>query len=163
MHKSLVILGLLVLLGLLPAAGNGAIYKWVDANGVVTFKDTPPPAGVEARTVHPDTSLVGDGGAGRAAVDRYRSNAAKAARTRAMPRVEIYMAPWCPTCKRAIAYLNSRGVSYTQYDIDQDRAANARLGDKYHQQAIPFTIIGDEKILGFSAQWFDAALGLAGR
>jgi glutaredoxin len=160
--RELVILCTAIILGLVPAAGQAAVYKWVDENGVVTFKDTPPPTGVKSDIVTPDNSLVGDSGANGAGIGKPGGKGKTFAGVKTFPGVEIFMAEWCPSCKAAIKFLNSKGVRYKKYDVDKDRDANVRLTEKYHQKSIPFTIIGDEKILGFNRQRFESALGLDG-
>ncbi|PLY12311.1 MAG: hypothetical protein C0624_01015 [Desulfuromonas sp.] len=50
---------LLLLLLSLPLQAQAAIYKWVDANGVVTFKDTPPPQGVRSERIETNPSFDG--------------------------------------------------------------------------------------------------------
>lgn len=55
----------LLLLGVLFAVGAGAsaqLYRWVDKDGKVRYTDTPPPAGVKARTLRAPAS-AGSGAA----------------------------------------------------------------------------------------------------
>lgn len=145
---SMLILILIVLS--LPGQCLATLYRWVDAQGVITIRDTPPPPGVKAQ-VFPSSDS--------ADAKRSADDAAKA-RSRSMPKVEIYMTEWCPTCKHAINYLNSLGIEYTKYDIDKDPKANERFHSFYRQTGVPFTLIGEERILGFSKSRFDAALGI---
>ena len=133
---------------LLPAQGMSTLYRWIDKDGVVTIKDTPPPAGVEGQVFNSQGSSA-----------TYREkNGAGAEKSQEYPKVEIYMTEWCPTCKKAIKYLDAQGIDYIKYDIDNDTAAHTRFSEEYHQNAIPYTIIGDVKILGFSKERFDSAL-----
>ena len=34
--------------------------------------------------------------------------------------VELYITSWCPYCKKAIEYFESRGIKYKAYDIEKD-------------------------------------------
>lgn len=150
MKNTLTILMLAISTFLLPAQGMSTLYRWIDKDGVVTIKDTPPPAGVKAQVFNSQGSSA-----------NYREkNGAGAERSQEQPKVEIYMTEWCPTCKKAIKYLDAQGIDYIKYDIDNDTAAHTRFSEEYHQNAIPYTIIGDVKILGFSKERFDSALGI---
>lgn len=159
MGKILLALAWLSIALSLPAPSAAAVYKWVDGNGVVTFKDSPPPAGVKAEIVVPQGAVSGAAADGNAGVETATA-AAPNTKAPAFPPVEIYMTQWCPACKQAIAYLDALGVPYTKYDVDADRAAAERLSGVYYQRSIPFTVIGAEQLRGFSRQKFDAALGV---
>jgi len=158
----------LSLLLAIPPASDAAIYKWVDANGVVTFRDTPPPEGVKAEVKHvpyvPITSSTESTAPAPASTPATRpapqAAPAKAVEPRSYPSVEIYSTEWCPACKAAIAYLEKRGVPYTKYDIEKDSEARRRLIEYTGRTSIPYTIIGTEKFLGFTRSGFDAALGI---
>ena len=41
--------------------------------------------------------------------------------------VVLYCTPWCPSCRRARAYLQTRGIEYVEIDISRDRAAAQRV------------------------------------
>jgi glutaredoxin len=157
MKKTLIALFLALSVLAVPNQGISEIYKWVDENGVVTFKDTPPPTGVKASIFVTNDTLLGDS-TQKGFNDKINQTTQNTVKS--YPNVEIYSSKWCPTCKMAINYLNSKSIKYTKYDIDEDKAANERLESKYHQNSIPFTIIGNVKILGFSRQRFDSALGI---
>ena len=162
--KPSVLLILLAMALTLPVSGQAEIYKWIDAKGVVTFKDTPPPEGIKAEVINvrsaPISSNTENGSTPNAPKVETKTAPAAAVAPRNYPRVEIYATSWCPSCKAAINYLDTQGVPYTHYDIERDSAADRRLTELYHQKSIPFTIIGKEQILGFSRKKFDAALGI---
>lgn len=74
-------------------------------------------------------------------------------------QVDIYVTSWCPYCKRAIAYLNAKGVKYNEYDIENDSNAAARkkaLAPNYN--GIPLAVIYGKTIMGFSEAKYAAAL-----
>ena len=37
-----------------------------------------------------------------------------------MDQITVYGAPWCPDCRRSMAFLQERRVPFTWVDIDQD-------------------------------------------
>jgi glutaredoxin len=41
--------------------------------------------------------------------------------------VIMYCTPWCPSCRRARAFLAENGIAYTEIDISKDRAAAAKV------------------------------------
>ena len=43
------------------------------------------------------------------------------------PTVTLYSAPWCGYCRIAKRFLDEQGVSYTEINIDEDKAAAQRV------------------------------------
>jgi glutaredoxin len=41
--------------------------------------------------------------------------------------VILYCTPWCPSCRRARAFFNERGIPFHEYDITKDRVAAGRV------------------------------------
>ncbi len=134
-------------------AADAAIYKWVDKNGVVSFQDTPPPAGVDARVVTPSDTRLGDAGSVSVPKLVHRQGVS-------YPKVELYVTSWCPSCKRAQAYLRSKNIPFTAYDVEKDRDAYRRRMQLDSRNGVPLAVIGSSKLLGFSAAAYDRALGL---
>lgn len=155
MKKLLVIV---ILLSTASLAG-AELYRWEDENGVVTFKDTPPPPSKKSKKV----KVYNDGDFAPAPVPpspRSNGPARPSARTsppasapqkaRFSGTVEIYVTEWCGYCKQAIAYMNSKGIPFVAYDIEKDSAARQRhkeLGGR----GVPLIVIGSRKLSGFSA------------
>ncbi len=58
-------------------------------------------------------------------------------------------------------YLSRKGIAFTERNISEDRdALKSLLGMGY--RTTPLTVIGDERIVGYSAAKIDAALAAAG-
>ena len=74
------------------------------------------------------------------------------------PPVELYVTSWCPYCKKAAAYFQSKGVAFTAYDIEKDNNALQRF-QKYHAQGVPLAVIGGKPIAGYATEEYDKALG----
>ncbi len=72
--------------------------------------------------------------------------------------VVLYAAEWCGYCKKAKAYLGSKGISYREIDIDTDygKGAFAQAGG----QNIPLLFAKGERILGFSESAYDSIFNL---
>jgi len=148
---------------LLAVSVAGAeMYRWVDDNGAVTFKDTPPPPSKKKKkvTVYRDGDFAPAPSPQPAPAQRVSQGAAapapRAASRPAPPQpvaftgtVELYVTSWCGYCKQAQSYLQSRGVPYVAYDIEKDSAARQRhkeLGG----HGVPLIIIGSNRMNGFS-------------
>ena len=67
----------------------------------------------------------------------------------AISEVVIYTAPWCGWCRKALAWLDERGVQYVNKDIERDPRNREELIEKTGRTAIPVVEIGDALIRGF--------------
>jgi glutaredoxin-like YruB-family protein len=137
------------------------MYQWVDENGAVTFKDTPPPASAKGRKVkvykdsdfdpappvQPAPTAPGSRKAAVAAVSQ--ESAPK--KERFSGTVEIYVTAWCGYCKQAQRYMTGRGIPFVAYDIEKDSAARQRHKD-LGGRGVPLIIIGSNRMSGFSAE-----------
>jgi len=148
---------LLILLTCPLYSAQAEVYKWVDANGTVTFRDTPPPAGVQAAKVEAAPLNV---------VDTPESSKVELIETTPRPRriradVELYTTRWCGYCRKARAYLDEHGVSYREYDIEKDQeAARRKFQISGGYRGIPFAVINGRKIYGFDQAGYAEALGI---
>lgn len=76
----------------------------------------------------------------------------------ATPQVTVYSATWCAFCHAAKEYLGKKGVTYTEKDIDSDKAVAQEAVDKSGQMGIPVIDINGTIIVGFDRPRIDAAL-----
>lgn len=140
------LLAVLVLSLALPAASLAALYTWVDAQGVKHIDSGPPPKG--ARVLNIDGEPVaGSSAVGGEAERRY-------------PKVDLYLTDWCPSCKRAKAYLQANRIPFTEYDVDRNATAEKRWRQLNPAHTIPTAVIGGTKIVGFNQAAYETALGL---
>lgn len=64
-------------------------------------------------------------------------------------KVEIYTWRTCPFCVRAKALLDKKGVAYTEYSIDGDEVARAKMAQRsYGRRSLPQIFINDQHIGG---------------
>ncbi len=75
----------------------------------------------------------------------------------------MYSTAWCGVCKRAREYFREAGISFTERDVDEDATARAEYLRLNPRGSVPTIKIGDEVIVGFSAQAVDRALDAAVR
>jgi glutaredoxin 3 len=63
--------------------------------------------------------------------------------------VEIYTWSSCPFCIRAKALLNKKGVEFTEYCIDGDERARAKMAERSHgKRSLPQIFINDHHVGG---------------
>lgn len=77
--------------------------------------------------------------------------------------VIVYTTTTCPYCASVKQYLESRGVAYTERNVERDAAAAAEMVRLSRQQGVPVTRIGDAIIVGFDRPRLDEALARAQR
>ncbi|MCZ8189096.1 MAG: glutaredoxin 3 [Microcystis sp. LE19-338.1B] len=64
-------------------------------------------------------------------------------------KVEIYTWSSCPFCIRAKALLKKKGVEFTEYCIDGDEQARAKMSDRANgSTSVPQIFINDQHIGG---------------
>lgn len=71
--------------------------------------------------------------------------------------VVIFTAPWCGYCDQARALLERRQVEFHEIDIEGSTRAHRRFRE-VGGRGVPLAFIGDERIAGFSASAYEAAL-----
>ena len=152
---------ILIITGLATAE----IYKWVDEDGVLHISDVPPenvvPNGrvksmapsksgpdVDPHSTRKKATLT------QKLLDRFL----RKSRNRTSPKVELYTTSWCYYCKEARNFFRSRGIPFTEYDIERDKSAAARKKQLDKRNMVPFAVINGQKISGFSAADYKRAL-----
>ncbi|MFW5749586.1 MAG: glutaredoxin 3, partial [Halanaerobium sp.] len=63
-------------------------------------------------------------------------------------KIEVYSKDWCPYCKKAKAFLKSKGLKFTEIDInegDNYEVMQERTGNK----TVPQIIINDQSLGGY--------------
>ncbi|MFM5887984.1 MAG: glutaredoxin 3 [Dolichospermum sp.] len=64
-------------------------------------------------------------------------------------KVEIYTWSTCPFCLRAKSLLNKKGVNFTEYSIDGDEDARAKMSQRANgRRSLPQIFINDNHIGG---------------
>jgi mycoredoxin len=73
------------------------------------------------------------------------------------PKVTVYGTQWCPACKTAREYLNSKGVAYRDVDVEHSSEGAAEF-EQRGGGGVPMIVINDQQATGFSSAWVDAHL-----
>jgi len=61
----------------------------------------------------------------------------------------MYATGWCPYCQRARALLQSKGVAFTEIDIEAVEGAREEMRARSGRTSVPQIFIGDRHIGGF--------------
>lgn len=77
----------------------------------------------------------------------------------AAQRVVLFSASWCGACQRAKRFLDERGVSYRERDIDTDATARDEVQRVLGRVAIPLLDVDGRYISGFRPDVYQRALG----
>jgi glutaredoxin-like YruB-family protein len=159
-----IMLAVITLLLAFSLAG-AEMYQWVDDNGSVTFKDSPPPASRKQKKVkvYSDSDFDPAPPQPVPATRSDRRAAKPAAQTmtsqneRFTGTVEIYVTEWCGYCKKAQKYMKDKGIPFVVYDIEKDSAAMQRHKE-FGGRGVPLIVIGTKKMSGFSPESFERFL-----
>ncbi len=150
MKTRVICLGLAAMLVCMPGSMAGTIYKWKDANGRVHIGDQPPdPSSAQQISVRVNTY--------KSSAVEGRENAHKSARE----KVVIYTTSRCGYCKKAKAWFRSRGVAFTEYDVENSNKGQ-RDYKKLGGSGVPIILVGEQRLNGFSEGRLGAALRKAG-
>src|SRR6478672_8139301 len=76
------------------------------------------------------------------------------------PAVVIYTSDDCHWCGKAKQYLTTRGVAYTEKNVEQDAAAAADAQRLSGQRGTPVITVGERVIVGFQRRALDTLLAL---
>lgn len=63
--------------------------------------------------------------------------------------IKIYSTPTCPYCKLAKQYFSSKGLSYEDFDVSQDKNALNEMVKISGQMGVPTILINGQIIVGF--------------
>lgn len=140
---------LAVLIAAMPAQA-AQLYRWVDAQGRVEWRDTPPPANakkVEKRTI------------GGSVIETSTLPYSVQQAVRNFP-VTLYISNCGEGCDKARAHLVRRGVPFTQKNPQDDVEAYKKLTNGGME--VPLLFVGNERLRGYETGAWDTALDTAG-
>jgi glutaredoxin len=135
----------------LPALGQG-VYRIVGPDGRVTYSDQPPPANTQARPV--------TGAGAPAAASQTAALPFALRQTSSRYPVTLYTSAECNPCRSGIAYLERRGIPFTERTVETnaDIQALQRLSG---ETTLPLLTVGSQQLRGFAEsdwkQYLDAA------
>ena len=157
MQKIILLMFVCLVVAIVTGSASADIYRYVDTDGNVHYTDVQP---ADASSEQIDVKPINATDEGRTASADTSTAAADANLTAAAkyPKVELFVTSWCGYCKRAEAYLRKKGVPFTVYDIEKDLQAARRKDSLASRKGVPFALIGDQRLVGFSELYYERAL-----
>ena len=145
----------IVLAALALSAPAFAQFKWIGADGAVTYGDRPPPG----------ARLLGQPAAAAPAVARAGNGAALPYELRTAAQrhpVVLYLAVDCQPCEQAREHLSRRGIPHEAREVRTQRDADAFRKLGFQALSFPAVSIGSERLTGYEASSWDRSLDAAG-
>jgi len=154
---------LLMLVGAVRGAdapSQTTLYKSVGPDGRIVYGDRPPADGRSAQTLKfenlPSSPLS-------PATLAYLEQLKKGGATPQVappPSAELvlFTASWCGYCRKAKAYLATKGMPYKEIDIESNTGA-ASFAQAGGQRGVPLLVRNGQRVQGFSVAAYDALLG----
>lgn len=136
-----------VLIMVFAGASFGEFYTWEDEHGIAHITDFPPPAHMKGQNVqrHSEGDLDDNS-------EQYLPQKGKT------PVIELYTKNDCPDCEKAKEYLRTKGLVFTEYNMDEDKTAALRRKDIDDMDDVPFAIINRIQVYGFTEAIYNRAL-----
>jgi len=72
--------------------------------------------------------------------------------------VTIYTTPSCPYCNAAKDYFDENDISYTDYDVSENRKKAKEMIEKSGQRGTPVIDIDGEIVVGFNEEKLQSLL-----
>jgi glutaredoxin len=141
-----------VLVALAASSANAQLYKWVDANGKVSYSDTPPPP--TAKRLDTKVSATSSG----ANVSNLPEDLAAA--TSKNP-VTLYSSANCRPCSDGRTLLKTAGIPFAEKTVNTNEDID-KLKQVSGDTTLPALTIGGKKLTGFNSDEWRTALTSAG-
>lgn len=133
------------------SAGAAQLYQWKDAQGRTVYSDQPPPPSIKNAQQKAFKGNV---------IEIGESYDAKTAREK--HPVTLYASACGIPCDQARQLLTQRGVPFSGKDPQASPEAQAELKKLTGRLSVPVLVVGSERIDGFEAGQWQAALDRAG-
>lgn len=156
-----IFLSIILMLLVFSGFAQADFYKWEDEAGNLHITDYPPPSDAKKMKVHKASPHPGiDAPTSPQTADKQTvvSPPSSVVDSRTSHEVILYTTSWCPYCKKAKAFFESRGIPYTEYDIEKDKDAAERKKQLSGGGGVPFAIVNGEHISGYSPSAYEEAL-----
>ena len=156
------VISIFLILSICTGYAQADFYKWEDDDGNLHITDYPPPAKSAKKVKIHETDSNADMSLPPPArgtdLSPGVSGSAERQKPKAAHEVILYTTSWCPYCRKAKAFFDARGITYTEYDVEKDGEAARRKKELGSTGGVPFAIVNGERISGFSPSQYEAAL-----
>jgi glutaredoxin len=149
---------LLALALYLASTAAAEIYKWVDDKGEMHISDSPPPTAKPAGKIEVYKDTQEDSPGTPPPPVKNKGDSRPSLERKKKADVVLYTTSWCQYCRKARDYFRSRGIDFTEYDVERDKEAAARKRQLDGRGGVPFAVINGRFVRGFSASAYDRAL-----
>jgi len=79
-----------------------------------------------------------------------------------MKNITIYSTNWCVPCSYLTKYLDSKGLTYTKLDVEEDKDAYDKMMElSGGMSSVPQINVDGVHMIGFTKPKLDEVLGLA--
>ena len=128
------------------------LYKWVDEKGETQITDYPPPQDQPPKDIeiHKSQTVVPPAS--------EQQNDASKIKTAKKPAVVIYTRNACRDCEKAVEFLKSKNISFTEYNMDEDANAVEKRKEIDDGDDVPFAVINKNRVNGFSEKVYERVL-----
>jgi glutaredoxin len=72
--------------------------------------------------------------------------------------IQMYATSWCPSCRRARAWLQANSVRFVEYDVERSAAAERRLRQLNPKGSVPTIEVDGRVLVGFGEQSMGRAI-----
>ncbi len=132
--------------------GQADLYKWVDEKGETQITDYPPPQSQTSKDIEIHKSPIITPPDSEQQNDELKMKAAK------KPAVVIYTKNTCRDCEKAVEFLKSKNISFTEYNMDEDPSAVEKRKEIDDGDDVPFAVINKNRVNGFSEKVYERVL-----
>ncbi len=120
------------------------LYKWVDANGNISYQDQPPPTN------------------GTLLSEKEVASNADPVDEDVLPEIVVYTVAECELCLRLVTVLKQNKVPHIELPLEDDRGAQNRILEKASSIIAPTIFIGEDILQGGNEENLLAELRSAG-
>jgi glutaredoxin len=133
----------------IPSVQAARLYKWIDKGGNVSYHDRPPfEAGYRVEEKDIGTRSHAVSSVPQEVIDKFP--------------VVLYSASRCSSCDSARTYLKSRGIPFTEKNVEGDRKLQEELIQQAGGLAVPTIIVGSKILKGYLESLLEGELDDAG-
>jgi glutaredoxin len=136
------------------------LFRWVDEKGVIHITDYPSPnqKNITALPAGKDDKKPEGIKQDPPEKTSVAVNTDKAVKEPKGPQVELYTTSWCPYCRQARNFFQSRRIPFTEFDVEKDKEAALRKRQLDPREGVPLAVINGQRIHGFSEAAYKKAL-----
>jgi len=141
---------------------NADYYKWEDENGNTQITDYPPPANKSAKDVQIHKYQTEDIKNPQSEDDSTKDTQEGDDQTKddnnKKSDVVLYTKNKCDDCDKARAFLKSKKIRFTEYNMDTDKNAVIERKKIDDSDDVPFALINKYQVSGFTEASYVKAL-----